>query len=213
MGAFFCSATIQLCGAKLLPMLDRSKTMKTKLIVALTGLLLTTVLLASRAEARDNDERRGSYSEERGGSSHTFHRDNNNQRDHYGQRDDARGQGFYDRSERRDDDRRNDRHHRRDRDDERVYYRDEHRHYRDYDAYPRRIIVDHPRYEHPRRVIYYVDDYGYRRGYYVSDSYYEHYYDSAYYRHGRHSHIGCHYHGFFDAVAAGIIISAIVGDW
>ncbi len=170
------------------------------------GLLAATVLPFA-AEARDNDERRSHYSDDRGASQHTFHRDNNERRDHYGQRDDNRSQGFYDRSERgdsRDDYRRRERH---------EDYRDNHRHYRDYDPYPHRVIVDHHRYSHPRRVIYYVDDWGYRRGYYVSDSYYEHYYDTVYFYGGRHHHHGCHYDGFFDAVAAGIVISAIVGDW
>ncbi len=188
--------------------------MKTGLMVVAATLLSMSTLVPD-AQARDRDERQSTYSEGRGNNqTHHFHRDtvrpDNGNRDHYRQRDDRRGQDYYDRRD-NDDRRDRDRHHDRDRDD-RVYYRDQHRHYRDYDPYPRHVVVER-RYHHPRRVIYQSDRWGHHRYYYVSDDYWEHYYDHAFYRHGRHLHTGCHYHGFFDALATGIVIGAVIGDW
>jgi hypothetical protein len=181
--------------------------MKPRFVALLATLTLSFVAGTAFASDRDRDDRRSVYSEGLGGGlrPHTFHRDNGS-RDSYGERNDVRGQHYV---ERRDDREQHRRHRDRDNHD---YYRDNHRHYRDYAPYPRHVVVER-HYNYPRRVIYYTDDWGHHRYYYVNDSYWEHYYDHVYYHRGRHIHVGCHYHGFFDALATGIVIGAIVGDW
>lgn len=199
-------------------------------------LLLTSVLAASASEvsARDRDDNRNSramYSEQ--GRSATAGRDQRDDRRHDGARDQRRDQDRDQHQDRRDwrdsdrdlADRRSDRrsdqhseHQHRDRDWDRDHdrydrrdWRDRnHRHYRDYDRYDSHYYYYSPA---PRRVIYFNDGRGHYRHYNLRHDFHSHFYDPFYFHGGVHIHAGCHYHHFGDAIAAGIVIGAILGDW
>lgn len=194
----------------------RTPLMRTTALM-LAGLLSLT---ASDAFGRDRDESRSQgraiYSEQ--GRSQSNSREYRDERRH----DDSRGRGN-DRREWRDDDRRSDRHsghgHRdRDWDDRhdrgsRDWQDRNHRHYRDYDRHYDRRHTHYYYSPAPRRVIYIGDGHGHYRHYHLRHDFHSHFYDPFYFRSGVHIHHGCHYHHFGGAVAAGIVIGAILGDW
>jgi len=94
------------------------------------------------------------------------------------------------------------------------WYDNNHRHFRDYNHRDYNRHDNHYYYAPaPRRVIYFNDGYGYYRSYHLRNDWNSHFYDPFYFRSGIHLHAGCHYHHFGDAIAAGIVIGAILGDW
>lgn len=188
-------------------------------------LLLTSVLAASASDvmARDRDDNRNSramYSEQ--GRSATAGRDQRDDRRHDDARDQRRDRD-QDRRDWRDTDRdqsnrRSDQHsehqHRdrdgdRDRHDRRDWRDSNNRHYRDYDRHDSNYYYSPA----PRRVIYFNDGHGHYRHYNLRNDFYSHFYDPFYFHGGIHVHAGCHYHHFGDAIAAGIVVGAILGDW
>ena len=164
----------------------------------------------ARGNQRDSGDKRALYSEQsRGHGQNRDYREERRDDRRSDRREDHRGHD-YDRRDWRDD-RRDDRHseHRhRDRHDHDWRDRD-HRHYRDYDRHHHTYYYSPA----PRRVIYVNDGYGHYRHYHLRHDYYSHFYDPFYFHNGIHIHAGCHYHHFGDALAAGIVIGAILGDW
>lgn len=177
-------------------------------------------------ESRGREERGIERRDDRRDERRAEHRDD--------RRDDRRAEHRADRQDWRDRDQHRDRRHddrrddwRRDRHDDRrdvVIHRDVHRHYYDYD--PRRDRRHDRGHRHwrdrwddgwrhtyygPRRVIYIGGRD--RHHYHLTPSYYAHFYDPFYFHDGVHLHIGCRYHDAWDAIAAGLVIGAIIGEW